>query len=485
MMTSAEMDEAEVVIDHDDTVPLHRDVEVQVYKRRWWILFVFAGLGFMQCAVWNTWGPITSSAKTAYSWDNAEIARLSMWGTVTMIVGLIPFTILLQRKGLRVAMIVTSFFMALGTLIRCFSQDEEVFTILANIAAILNGLSGIIICTAPSLLSSTWFPPKERTTATGVGCTFNQLGNAGGFFLGPLIVKSPNNSSKNGTDPNATLFLMGDEPDPAEVDVLRKEIMDYMWITAGICVAFFIFTIAYFPSKPKKPPSLSANLHEETRPLLADLKLISKNCNFWTLLIPYAVTIGLNVAWSSVLDINVMPFNISQDEAGWLGVYVTFGSVAMALIAARFTDILFGHIKLTIIILMGIATTGFTWFLLLMNRCLPFSKVQMYISVIIGASFNYACSPLFFELAVEIAYPVSEGVVGGFLTLFWNIAGSCFLFSMQGIKEDVVWMDYVLAVQGMLVIVLVAFVKEEYKRTQLDRPIEGESDEVSDEDRTT
>ncbi|XP_047476049.1 uncharacterized protein LOC125029907 [Penaeus chinensis] len=76
-------------------------IDVKVYKRRWWILFLFAGMGFMQCAVWNTWGPITSSVKLAYSsWTDAEIALLSMWGTITMIFGLIPMTALLQLKGM-------------------------------------------------------------------------------------------------------------------------------------------------------------------------------------------------------------------------------------------------------------------------------------------------------------------------------------------------------------------------------------------------
>lgn len=50
--------------------------------------------------MWNTWGPITQAAKAAYpSWDNAEIGLLSMWGTITMIIGLVPFTIMLQTKG--------------------------------------------------------------------------------------------------------------------------------------------------------------------------------------------------------------------------------------------------------------------------------------------------------------------------------------------------------------------------------------------------
>lgn len=61
------------------------------------VITVFPGI---QCAVWNTWGPITASVKLAYpNWDDAEIALLSMWGTITMITGIVPMTVLLQAKG--------------------------------------------------------------------------------------------------------------------------------------------------------------------------------------------------------------------------------------------------------------------------------------------------------------------------------------------------------------------------------------------------
>ena len=51
--------------------------------------------------MWNTWGPITDSVKFAYpDWTNAEIGLLSMWGTITMIAALIPFTYMLQTQGI-------------------------------------------------------------------------------------------------------------------------------------------------------------------------------------------------------------------------------------------------------------------------------------------------------------------------------------------------------------------------------------------------
>lgn len=65
-----------------------------------------------------------------------------------------------------------------------------------------------------------------------------------------------------------------------------------------------------------------------------------------------------------------------------------------------------------------------------MSFSLPI-PAQLFISLIIGASFNYACSPLFFELAVELAYPVTEGVVGAFLSMCWNVVAATFLLTIQ------------------------------------------------------
>lgn len=45
-----------------------------------------------------------------------------------------------------------------------------------------------------------------------------------------------------------------------------------------------------------------------------------------------------------------------------------------------------------------------------------------------ASSLTYSTGPIFFEFTVELVYPVPEGVVGGFLTCFYNLIGMIFLF---------------------------------------------------------
>jgi len=70
--------------------------------------------------------------------------------------------------GLRASMVLTAAMMALGTFLRCLPLGVNAFTWMCHICAILNGIAGIVVFSAPSAVSAAWFPPEERTTATGV-----------------------------------------------------------------------------------------------------------------------------------------------------------------------------------------------------------------------------------------------------------------------------------------------------------------------------
>lgn len=58
----------------------------------------------------------------------------------------------------------------------------------AHLAAILNGLSGVIVGPATAAVSAIWFPIGERTTATGISSACSQLGVAMSYLLGPALV---------------------------------------------------------------------------------------------------------------------------------------------------------------------------------------------------------------------------------------------------------------------------------------------------------
>ena len=68
-------------------------------------MFSFSLLAFLQCAVWNTFGPIVKSVEYAYDWSDATVAMMANWGTIMFIIFVFPLCWLLETLGLRVATI--------------------------------------------------------------------------------------------------------------------------------------------------------------------------------------------------------------------------------------------------------------------------------------------------------------------------------------------------------------------------------------------
>ena len=99
-------------------------------------------LSLLQCAVWNTFGPIYESVNYAYDWSDTTVALQANWGTFTFIIIVFPLCWLLERYGLRITTIVVSTLVACGATLRFVSTHVTVFSIFANVCSILNGFAG-------------------------------------------------------------------------------------------------------------------------------------------------------------------------------------------------------------------------------------------------------------------------------------------------------------------------------------------------------
>ena len=128
-----------------------------------------------------------------YGWSHELVALLANYGSILYILAFIPMVWILG-SSVRLAMIITSGFMCLGTLLRCLAlyipdTDHYFFTVSCHICSILNGMSNIVVGSAPLAISSSWFSPGERVTATTVAQVFNGLGTGMSFLLASQIVR--------------------------------------------------------------------------------------------------------------------------------------------------------------------------------------------------------------------------------------------------------------------------------------------------------
>ncbi|KAI8497027.1 Solute carrier 49 member 4 [Branchiostoma belcheri] len=159
----------------------------RVYKRRWYILVLFSLVCFDQSVVLNTWSPISDSAKLVFGWKDGDISLLSNWGSITF-VGLAlvgPWVIQsLARTANR----------ALSRTMFRHGYPESFWIVhgypkpLIHTGQFLDGLAGIITMAAPPVVSSVWFPPEQRTLATGINVFISYMGYAVAFVIGPLVV---------------------------------------------------------------------------------------------------------------------------------------------------------------------------------------------------------------------------------------------------------------------------------------------------------
>ena len=264
----------------------------QTYKRRWYILLCFSLLAFLQCAVWNTFGPIVKSVEYAYHWSDATVAMMANWGTITFVIFVFPLCWILETLGLRVATITVGTLTAIGATLRVVSTNDTGFLAFAHICSIFNGISGTTIMAAPPALSAIWFPPEQRTTATCTAQVFNQLGNAMAFLVGPYLVPDRNLTTVSNLDEDG----LNNSP---SLPNMKKEIQLYMGIEAGIGIALLLAFIIYFPKQPPTPPSASASL--ERINFKDGLKALVKDPNVLLCTFAYALSGGVVGAWMVII----------------------------------------------------------------------------------------------------------------------------------------------------------------------------------------
>ncbi|KAG8550780.1 hypothetical protein GDO81_019961 [Engystomops pustulosus] len=321
----------------------------RVFGRRWLVLLLFSLLGFMQGLVWNSWGPIQNSARAAYGFQGLDIALLVLWGPI----GFLPcflFMWLMDTRGLRVTVLLTLLCMVLGAGLRCIPvSDLALRRRLIHGGQLLNGFAGPTAMNAAPFLSTTWFSPDERATATAIASMLNYLGGACAFLIGPLIVPAPNNTS-------------GSHLTEGHVASIKDRIEAVMYTEFGVIALLFAAVVAYFPARPPVPPSVAAAGRRLS--YRSSVWRLLSNVRFLMIVFAYAIPLGFYAGWSGVLDLILTPIHINQVDAGWIGFWSIVGGCFVGIAVGRFADSVRGVLKPILVLLFSASTLSATWFTL-------------------------------------------------------------------------------------------------------------------------
>ncbi|XP_037774051.1 uncharacterized protein LOC119570343 [Penaeus monodon] len=81
-----------------------------------------------------------------------------------------------------------------------------------------------------------------------------------------------------------------------------------------------------------------------------------------------------SIPWEAVLSYYLSSLGIQQEEASWLGLVAVVSSAAAGLLAARLTDLLYGHALPCVLALMLASVGALYWLCLLSWGTIPAAK---------------------------------------------------------------------------------------------------------------
>ncbi|XP_063591764.1 solute carrier family 49 member 4 homolog [Penaeus indicus] len=428
------------------------------YRTRFWVLALFSLISLVQLTVWGTWGPIVESALFVFpDWGPNTAASFSNWPPLIGLLFMLPLSSFLQRIGLRKGILLSAGLLAAGSVLRCFPVDDITFTVLCHVGSIMLGFSCCILLPQVGAVVAAWFSPDEGTTAVAVALLMNQLGGVTMYFS-PLVVRAP--------PPEDDL-----PEDDLQVDVLqeeiRKDITILMYIHFGMSFLLFVCVLLYFPDGPPSPPSPSSE--EEREDFRKSLKDFLRNPHLILIVVAYGVSFGVVGNWLGFMTYSLLEIGIHQEEAMGVAISSALSASVAAFVAARLTDKIYGHLKVTIIGLLAASFAFFLWFFFLSTGVVEATLAQVYITVVAGVSLQFSSVPLLLQLCFELSYPIPEGVMGAIVTSFFSFVSLAFLLLFLIPDVGYVWVSYVLVSSVSLSIVPVVFAKEEHKRTQVDK----------------
>ncbi|KAI8511178.1 Solute carrier 49 member 4 [Branchiostoma belcheri] len=478
-----------------DSVPTTTDnPQCRVYKRRWYIVGIFALLGATHCAIGNTWGPIADSAGKVLGWTDSNIALVNNCGCFSYVLLAIPCSWLMDVKGLRTSVLLAAFFMLLGTGMRCFTLEEPAQYVLATYrvlmtsavdkgtcltghsdlmkATFLNGCGAPVLMAAPPLISATWFPPKQRTTATAIAGLLGNVGCALSYVIGPLAVSQPGEPT-NHTGNHSDIRTLVEMPDISHANntdiksIEAEQIMRLMYIEFGLTAVLFLAILVYYPACPPSPPSLSASISRLN--FTSGVKGLLTNGSFWLVCLSYGMVQGSIGGWGNILDVNVSPYNVTQVQAGWVGFYGNLIGCAFSFVLARLGDYFAGHFKLMLVLLAVLQAATMLWFILMVNVSLiPFSMASLYTTFALTQVCLSGSAPIYYEMSAELTHPVAEGITTIVLTLVYYIFCLLVLLLPMVPALGVAWLNWATLGTTFVVLPMLCCFRERYGRLSID-----------------
>lgn len=375
--------------------------EYVVYTRRWFILALFVLYSASNAFQWTQLVIITTILEKYYSVSTLTVYWTSMIYMVAYIPLILPASWLLDKKGLRLGVLLGSAGTCAGSWLKVLATGPDQWW-LTFLGQSVVAVSQIFILGIPAQLAATWFPPNQMSSATSIGVFGNQLGIALGFVLPAMIVK--------------------DQQDPAEFEKIGDDLF-VMFLAVAIFTSVLFLTIVFgFKDQPPTPSNRAQDMKQNSKEesYLNSIKNLCTNPGYVLLLITYGMNVGVFYAISTLLNKTVdAHFEGATEDAGRIGLVIVICGMAGSMICGIILDKTHAYKPTTLTVyffsFVGMIIYTFTF---------RFGHIEIvyFTSALLGF-FMTGYLPLGFEFAAEITYPEAEGTSSGLLNASAQVFG--------------------------------------------------------------
>ncbi|XP_037954951.1 feline leukemia virus subgroup C receptor-related protein 2 isoform X1 [Teleopsis dalmanni] len=435
---------------NDTSDATHGETEYKVYKRRYAILAIFTLYSACNAMQWIQYSIINNLVTKYYSISDKWVDWTSMIYMFLYIPMVFPGSWFLDKMGLRITAIVGIVGTCIGSWIKVFSVEPDLFYV-TFLGQSIVALSQVCILSLPARLAAVWFGPNQVSSACSVGVFGNQLGVAIGFVVPPTLVSYSEN-----------------------IDDIGADLKFMFYLYAGIVTVLLVVIILFFQDKPPTPPSAAQDVAqpgaaESNVSFMHSLKDLMLNRNYILLLWSYGTNVGVFYAISTLLNPVVLTYYPGHEiDTGRIGLCIVCAGMVGSLVCGIILDKTH-KFKETTLAVYAFSMVGMWIFAFTLDTG---HIAVVYFTAMLLGFFMTGYLPVGFEFGAELTYPGPEGTSAGILNAGAQLFGIIFtmLYSELLTSYGDITANVTMALMLVLGTIITAFIKSDLRRQTAQLP---------------